>query len=269
MSTSEALTDYYNHIIKQPLLSLEEEKELVDIIYYRDCSEAEKKRAKDKLITSNLRFVFQSARRRAKKLDSYAFEELVSLGNEGLIKGLEKYDPTKGVRFLSYAGWWVMQHQLKGQASMRLVALPLWKQQLGALISKEVEKKGRKLTDEELEQRFPEHKLRDLIDLQSSFYLSSSMSDFEEDTFLTPAIEDDVLEIIGKEELLKKISELPALEGTVLSLYYGVGDYDKYSIPDIAKRLDISVEVARRTVPRAIKRLQGLFLGVSRFSNER
>jgi len=262
MSTSDALTDYYNHIIKQPLLSLEEEKELVDIIYYRECSPAEKKRAKDKLITSNLRFVFQSARRRAKKLDSYAFEELVSLGNEGLIKGLEKYDPTKGVRFLSYAGWWVMQHQLKGQASMRLVALPLWKQQLGALISKEVEKKGRKLTNEELEDRFPEHKLKDLVDLQSSFYLSSSMSDFEEETFLTPAIEEDVLDMISKEELLRKMQELQPLYCTVLSLYYGVGEYDKHSIPDIAKKLGISVEVTRRTVPRALKRLQGLFLGV-------
>ena len=85
MST-EALSTYYELISKQPLLSVEEERELVNTIFFEDCSELKKKRARDKLITANLRFVFQAARRRAKKGDQHQFEELVCLGNEGLLK---------------------------------------------------------------------------------------------------------------------------------------------------------------------------------------
>lgn len=264
MSTSDALTDYYNYIVQQPLLSLEEEKELVNTIFCKDCSQAEKKKAKDRLLTANLRFVFHSARRRAVKADSFMFEELVSLGNEGLIKGLEKYDPSVGVRFLSYAGWWVMQHQLKGQANMRLVSLPLWKQQLAALIGKEVTRLGRPLTEEELEDKFPGHKARDLVDLQHCRYLSVSIEDYEGDPFTTSDLEEDLLEMIEKEELIEKVNSLPELDRELITLYYGLGNCDKMHITDIAKKMSMSPERIRRCIPKVIKKLQDKFLGASR-----
>ncbi len=263
MSTSEALTDYYERISKQPILSVEEEKELVNTIYYKDCSTAEKKRAKDRLLTANLRFVFQAARRRSKRGDTHQFEELVSLGNEGLMKGLEKYNPAMGVRFLSYAGWWVMQHQLKGQASMRLVSLPLWKQQLAALIAKEVDAKGSVLTEEELEIAFPMHKVKDLLDLQSCKYLTNYLDDYEDDTFLTTPMEEDILEIVEKEDLIRKVMSLSDPYSEVLMSYYGLHGHDKIHIADIAKKLGMSPQKVRRTIPRAIKLLQGLYLGVA------
>jgi RNA polymerase primary sigma factor len=261
MST-EALSTYYELISKQPLLSVEEERELVNTIFFEDCSELKKKRARDKLITANLRFVFQAARRRAKKGDQHQFEELVCLGNEGLLKGLEKFNPSAGVRFLSYAGWWVMQHQLRGQAHMRLVALPVGKQQLSLLIQKEVDQLGRKMTTEELKERFPKNGLKELIELQEYRYLTSYIEDEDsQESFHTSTLEDDILDMIEKEELYAAIAKLPEVYSVILISHFGLEDEDKRNLQEIAKKLDLTPERVRRLIPKAFKRLQETFLG--------
>lgn len=146
---------------------------------------------------------------------------------------------------------------------MRLVSLPLWKQQLAALIAKEVDAKGSVLTEEELEIAFPMHKVKDLLDLQSCKYLTNYLDDYEDDTFLTTPMEEDILEIVEKEDLIRKVMSLSDPYSEVLMSYYGLHGHDKIHIADIAKKLGMSPQKVRRTIHRAIKLLQGLYLGVA------
>lgn len=256
---TEGLSSYYNQISKLPLLTLEEEESLVNIIYNSESSEAAKKRAKDKLVTSNLRFVFKEARRRSKK-NATLFEELVSLGNLGLLKALDKYEPSRGVRFLSYAGWWVMQHQLKGQANERLVALPLWKQQLAQLIAKQVDEKGEPLTKEELMNLFPNYNIKDLQDLQSTQYLTRYLDDFPDYAYATEELEESILDMLEKEELEKGLNKLEEPDRSLLILFFGLGDSTKLTNSEIAKKLDMKPERVRRNISKAVKKLRNIII---------
>lgn len=255
----EALNQYYESISKHPLLSVEEEARLVNLIYKSDAPEVQKKRAKDRLITANLRFVFQSARRRSSKGDYSQFEELVCLGNEGLLEGLAKFDPDRGVRFLSYAGWWVMQHQLRGMAKMRLVAMPIGKQQLAALISKEVEAKGRYLSEEELRERFPTTQVKDLVELQHCKYLTGYIEDLDQHSpSLLTSIEEDILDMIEKEELYQAIRKLSPTEQLLLIDYFGLEDGIKKTPREIAERIEVNADKARRLVMKAVSSLKDI-----------
>src|SRR4051812_32537424 len=129
------LSQYYEAICKEPMLSKQEEKRLILIYKNPSTSEVDRGKTKDKVIKSNLRFVFKQAKYYSKN-DPTTFEELISAGNEGLLVGLEKYRPAEGKEFLTYAGWWVKQRILKAMSQMRIVSLPIWKQQLSAKIAK-------------------------------------------------------------------------------------------------------------------------------------
>lgn len=99
--------DYYlKSIYRIPLLSEEEERELLERVKVKD------KQALSRLIQANLRFVVNIAKRYAGY--GISFQDLISAGNLGLIEAAKRYDPSKGVKFISYAVWWIKQsiHQL-------------------------------------------------------------------------------------------------------------------------------------------------------------
>lgn len=106
--------DYYiKSIYKIPLLSPEEEKELLERVQAKD------PQALSRLIQANLRFVINIAKRYAGY--DVGFQDLISAGNLGLIEAARRYDPSKGVRFISYAVWWIKQsihHLLNTQGEM-------------------------------------------------------------------------------------------------------------------------------------------------------
>lgn len=257
---TDSISLYYESICKHPILSTEEEKELIHIIYKKDCSEKEKQRARDKLIQSHLRFVFKKAKQRAKKGDVYQFEELISVGNEGLIFSLSRYNPDSGVKFLSYAGWWVMQRQLKEQSKMRLVSLPIWKQQLAARIAKEVERLGRQMTDEELSAAFPDFKLKDLKDLSTNTYLTYYMEDFvKEDTFIHD-LESSIFADIEREELADAMSSLPQAEREVMERHYGLIEGTEDNLKKVAADMKLKREEVKELKEKALIHLREYFL---------
>lgn len=257
---TDSISQYYESICKHPILSTEEEQELIHIIYKEDCSEKKKQRAKDKLIQSHLRFVFKKAKQRAKKGDTYQFEELISVGNEGLVFSLSRYNPDCGVKFLSYAGWWVMQRQLKEQSKMRIVSLPIWKQQLAARIAKEVERVGRILTDEELVSAFPDYKLKDLKDLSTNTYLTYYMEDFvKEDTFIHD-LETSIMDDIEKTELYAALAALPDLEREVLERHFGIIEGKEDTLKKISTEMKISRDQVKEIKERGLLLIRELFL---------
>lgn len=244
---SSSLTHYYQLICKQPLLSDEEEKALIAIIFDKTdkYGAGQKKRATDKLINANLRFVFKKAKQRARG-DIDMFNELIAAGNDGLLIGLEKFDPSSGVKFLSYAGWWVMQRQLKEQSKMRIVALPVWKQQLAAKIERYQETLGRLPTTEELKTAFPEYKEKDLKELVNTKYLTYYIDDFlNEDNFINE-LEDILIDSIDKEYLEDAINKLTSPTREVIELTFGFDDGKEKKLSAVAKDMGLKREEIRK-----------------------
>lgn len=163
------LSQYYADICKFPILTAEEEKALIK--NYFEGNAGQKRIAKEKLISSNLRFVFK----RAKILsngDMEQFIDLISAGNEGLVVGLEKFDPDSDMRFLTYAGWWVFQRQMKQMSEFRLVSLPTQKQQLSVKIKRIQEETGQVPPLDELKKMLPEYSEKDLKELSYTAFLT-------------------------------------------------------------------------------------------------
>ena len=125
--SSEALDKYLVEIGRQPLVTIDEEIELAQAIR-RGGPEGEK--AKERLVTANLRFVVSVAKQYQHQ--GLTLTDLIDEGNIGLVKAAEKFDETRGFKFISYAVWWIRQSILQAIAEQsRIVRLPL--NQVGAL----------------------------------------------------------------------------------------------------------------------------------------
>ena len=134
--SSEALDKYLVEIGRVPMISVDEEIELAQAIR-RGGREGE--RAKDKLVKANLRFVVSVAKQYQHQ--GLGLTDLIDEGNIGLVKAAEKFDETRGFKFISYAVWWIRQSILQAIAEQsRIVRLPL--NQVGALskINSEISK---------------------------------------------------------------------------------------------------------------------------------
>ena len=134
--SSEALDKYLVEIGREPLVSIEEEIELAQAIRKGG---PEGERAKEKLVKANLRFVVSVAKQYQHQ--GLLLTDLIDEGNIGLVKAAEKFDETRGFKFISYAVWWIRQSILQAIAEQsRIVRLPL--NQVGALskINNEISK---------------------------------------------------------------------------------------------------------------------------------
>ncbi len=125
--SSEALDKYLVEIGRQPLVTIDEEIELAQAIRKGGL---EGERAKERLVTANLRFVVSVAKQYQHQ--GLTLTDLIDEGNIGLVKAAEKFDETRGFKFISYAVWWIRQSILQAIAEQsRIVRLPL--NQSGAL----------------------------------------------------------------------------------------------------------------------------------------
>lgn len=134
--SSEALDKYLVEIGRAPLISIDEEIELAQKIKKGG---RDGERAKEKLVTANLRFVVSVAKQYQHQ--GLSLTDLIDEGNIGLVKAAEKFDETRGFKFISYAVWWIRQSILQAIAEQsRIVRLPL--NQVGALskINSEISK---------------------------------------------------------------------------------------------------------------------------------
>ena len=132
--SSEALDKYLVEIGRAPLISIDEEIELAQKIKKGG---PEGERAKNKLVTANLRFVVSVAKQYQHQ--GLTLTDLIDEGNIGLIKAAQKFDETRGFKFISYAVWWIRQSILQAIAEQsRIVRLPL--NQVGSLNNHEINK---------------------------------------------------------------------------------------------------------------------------------
>ena len=180
--SSEALDKYLVEIGRQPLVTIEEEIELAQAIR-KGGREGEK--AKERLVTANLRFVVSVAKQYQHQ--GLTLTDLIDEGNIGLVKAAEKFDETRGFKFISYAVWWIRQSILQAIAEQsRIVRLPL--NQSGALskINQEINR------FEQIHQRRPSvTELAELTQIEEAKIEQTAKADSHHMSIDAPFGEDD------------------------------------------------------------------------------
>ena len=180
--SSEALDKYLVEIGRAPLISIDEEIELAQKIR-KGGPEGEK--AKDKLVTANLRFVVSVAKQYQHQ--GLTLTDLIDEGNIGLIKAAQKFDETRGFKFISYAVWWIRQSILQAIAEQsRIVRLPL--NQVGAI------SKINQVTNEFIQKhnRRPSiHELADMTGIDEARIRQSQSADNHHMSIDAPFSDDD------------------------------------------------------------------------------
>lgn len=268
MTDENVLATYLKEINKIPLLSNEEEVKLAEKAAAGD------KLAKNKIINANLRFVVTIAKKYQKKgLD---FEDLISEGNIGLINAIEKFDVSKGYRFISYAVWWIRQSILKAICEKsRPIRLPLNRANELVRIEhakKELYSTGLSLNEEdEITEvanmlNMDSTHVREMINiskemasLDSEIYGKdnsyTTMGEMLEDTRYaapdTKLIEEDM-----NRELNDVIDTLKPNEAQVLRMRYGLDGQKPMSLKEVGEAFDLTKERIRQIEKIAIKRMR-------------
>jgi RNA polymerase primary sigma factor len=227
--------------------------------------------ARQRLIRCNLRLVVSMAYKYSGL--GLPLSDLVQEGNIGLMQAVDRYDPDRGFRFATYAGWWIKQAIRRGLSNKgRLVRLPdhvshdLYRLRSA---SKEIEAQvSRRPTPQELAERLamPIHKIRQLLRLQRFRILSlqrpvgedgeSELGDLLADTD-TPPMEELYAERHLRESVQDVVAEhLSTREQEILGMRFGLGGRENRTLQQIADTLDISRERVRQIEARALRRLR-------------
>ena len=260
---SGTLDKYLSDIAKESLLTTEEEVELAQRIKAGDQA------ALDRLVRSNLRFVVSVAKQYQNQ--GLSLQDLINEGNLGLVKAAQRFDETRGFKFISYAVWWIRQSILQAVAEhSRIIRLPM--NQVGALakVKKAVSKLEQTLerhpTVKEIadEVNMPEDKVEQLLSLNSRAVSTDAPLDAEDDAnFLDVFVQDDQERTDGVVErestsraIRNSLDMLTEKERSIISMYFGLGTSREYSLEEIAMKLDISRERTRQIRDRALKKLK-------------
>ena len=250
-----SLANYYEQISREPLLSKEDELDLFLTMQDKGLSEKERVAARERVIKANLRYVFKEAKNYSRN-DPSLFEELIAAGNEGLLVALEKYKPAKGNKFLTYAGWWVKQRILIHMAKQRIVALPIWRQQLSARIQKFIESRE-DVNFEDLKKEFSDIPEKDLRELFQTRFLTFYIEDFEDDSsFEINPIEDTVHANLDREKLHAAVAKLPPKQKQVIELLFGLLDGEERKATEVAKELGLTRDELKEHKREGLKALK-------------
>lgn len=259
---SDSLEKYLHDISKEDLITPEEEVELAKRIKQGD------QEALEKLTRANLRFVVSVAKQYQHQ--GLSLPDLINEGNLGLIKAAQKFDETKGFKFISYAVWWIRQCILQALAEQsRIVRLPLNK--IGAL--NKINKAFNQLEQENEREPSPEE-LADILDLPedkiagtlelSGRHLSvdAPFQEGEDNSLLdvlsnpdSPDTDDDLMAESLKKEIERTLRTLPEKERKVITAFYGIGR-KSMSLEEIGDSIGISRERTRQIKEKAIKHLR-------------
>ena len=259
---SASLDKYLQEIGREDLITVEEEVELAQAIKKGD------REALDKLTRANLRFVVSVAKQYQNQ--GLSLPDLINEGNLGLIKAAEKFDETRGFKFISYAVWWIRQSILQALAEQsRIVRLPL--NQVGSLnkINKAFQKfeqeNERRPSAEELAKELdvPVEKVSDSLKVSGRHVsMDAPFVEGEDNSLLDVLVNDDAPdadETLMKESLQKEIeralSTLTERESDIIKMFFGIG-CQEMTLEEIGDKFQLTRERVRQIKEKAIRRLR-------------
>ena len=260
---SASLDKYLQEIGREELISVSEEVELAQRIKKGDHA------ALERLTRANLRFVVSVAKQYQNQ--GLSLPDLINEGNLGLIRAAQKFDETRGFKFISYAVWWIRQSILQALAEQsRIVRLPL--NQVGSLnkISKELSKfeqeNERRPSPEELADRLglPVDKVSDTLKVSGRLIsLDAPFVDGEDNSLLDVLPNDDspmADSTLNQESLSKEVDralrQLYDREREILKMFFGIG-CQEMTLEEIGAKFDLTRERVRQIKEKAIRRLKG------------
>lgn len=259
---SASLDKYLQEIGHEELLSVEEEVELAQKIKKGD------RRALERLTRANLRFVVSVAKQYQNQ--GLSLPDLINEGNVGLIKAAEKFDETRGFKFISYAVWWIRQSILQAIAEQsRIVRLPL--NQVGSVnkINRELNKfeqeHERRPSVDEIADRIdlPEEKIEEAMKANNRHVSMDAPFVDGEDNSLLDVLADNNMPMADKalvqESLRKEIDRAIELlndrEQKVVRAFFGIGS-PEMTIEEIGDKYNLTRERVRQIKEKAIRRLR-------------
>ena len=225
--------------------------------------------ALDKLVRSNLRFVVSVAKKYQNQ--GVPLSDLINEGNLGLIRAAHKFDETKGIKFISYAVWWIRQAILQALAEQsRIVRVPLNRagalHRIGRRSSALLQELGREPTVEEIADDLDitqQEVERTLAISQSHLSLDAPITPGEDHRLLdylpdqyAPGPEDDAYDHALKDSVESALSSLKEREAKILRLYFGLDDQEPMTLEEIGALMGITRERVRQIKQKALIRLR-------------
>ncbi|NQV52524.1 MAG: RNA polymerase sigma factor RpoD/SigA [Flavobacteriales bacterium] len=260
---SQSLDKYLTEISREEMINAEQEVELAKKIKKGD------QRALDQLVRANLRFVVSVSKQYQNQ--GLTLPDLINEGNLGLIKAAQRFDETRGFKFISYAVWWIRQSILQAIAEQsRIVRLPL--NQVGSLnkINKAYA---------QLEQRFerppvadelasaleiPEEKVKDTMSVAGRHVSVDAPLKEDEDFSLldlisnneSPSADGELMRESLQREIERSLETLTERERDVIRLFFGIGMNHGLTLEEIGDKFDLTRERVRQIKEKAIRRLR-------------
>jgi len=258
-----ALDQYLRDVSRHELITPEREKELGALAQKGD------QEAIQQLARANLRFVISVAKKYQNR--GVSLTDLIQEGNVGLVTAARKFDPEQGVKFISYAVWWIRQAILASLANHgRAVRVPLNRASDLARIFREKERlkqeKGREPTTHELAEAT--HLTPELVEsLQTlnaaEIRLDAPIGDSEDsqlvERFITEEAAEPEIEVESRlltETITAALSTLEARDAKVLRLYFGLEGEREHTLEEIGNMLGVTRERIRQLRDRALRRLR-------------
>ena len=259
---SASLDKYLQEIGKEDLITVEEEVELAQRIRKGD------QKALEKLTRANLRFVVSVAKQYQNQ--GLSLPDLINEGNLGLIKAAEKFDETRGFKFISYAVWWIRQSIMQALAvQSRIVRLPL--NQVGSLnkinkaFSRFEQENERRPSPEELADSLdlPAEKVADTLRVSGRHIsVDAPFVEGEDNSLLDVLVNDDspiadrtLINESLSTEVERALSTLTERERDIIKLFFGINTQEM-TLEEIGEKFGLTRERVRQIKEKAIRRLR-------------
>ena len=259
---SQSLDKYLQEIGHEELLSVDEEVELAQRIKKGD------RKALERLTKANLRFVVSVAKQYQNQ--GLSLPDLINEGNVGLIKAAEKFDETRGFKFISYAVWWIRQSILQAIAEQsRIVRLPL--NQVGSVnkinkaLNKFEQENERRASVDEIAERvdMPEDKIADAMKINGRHVsMDAPFTEGEEGSLIdvmpngdSPEPDNSLVIESLREEIKRALQVLNERERKVIEAFFGIDQPEK-TLEEIGAEYGLTRERVRQIKEKALRRLR-------------
>lgn len=266
--SSEALERYLQEIGREEMISTDEETELARRIHHNDHD------ALERLVKANLRFVVSVAKQYQGQ--GLGLIDLINEGNVGLITAAQRFDETRGFKFISYAVWWIRQSILQALAeNSRIVRLPSnqvgYVSKVNRFYNHFVQDNERAPSIEEIAEALnlePEKVNSALISAGKHISMDAPLVEDEDSCLLDLLTNNDSTEETDsglvseslKEEVARALSSLPQREAEILRMFFGI-DTPALSLDEIGTKLDLSRERVRQIKEKGLSVLRHAKIG--------